>query len=103
MRFENVNALYVLLVVLQSRASQLRITWLRKMQDARRSRWVIFRRIQAIQRFVFMMMTSIAIQSRVSIERSMRMKDRSTVWWDRIVGQCFSASDWLEMSQGMLQ
>ena len=98
--------LYVLLVILRSRASQLRITWLRRMQDARRNRWVIFRRIQAVQRFVFVMMTSIAIQSRVLIERSVWMRDRSNVWWDRIVGQCFSASDWLEnfrMSQGTFQ
>ena len=90
-------SLYVLLVILRSRASLSRIEWLRRMQAARERRMVVFRRIQAQQRFFFAILTSILVYRNThSVERNIWMQERSGVWWDRIVSQCFNVCDWLE-------
>ena len=74
------------------------------MQAAKRRRLAIFRRIQAQQRFFFILLTSILVHYQsYSIERSIWMQERSDVWWGRIVNQCFNSTDWLEnfrMSEG---
>ena len=89
--------LYVLLLVFHFRASSCRVWWIRRLQIARKRRAIIFQRFQAQQRFFFLMLiTCFAYNKSLSPERSIWMRERSDIWWDRIINQCFNPDDWLE-------
>ena len=89
--------IYVLILVLRSRMSRSRSELLRRMQAARESRLVAFRRLQAKQRLLYAILLSVvAFEYTSTVQRSIWVQERSNVWWDRIVNQCFDDCHWLE-------
>ena len=87
---------YVLMLVLRSRMSRLRSELLRRMQAARERRLVAFRRLQAQQRLFYAILVSVVALYTSTVQRSIWVQERSNVWWDRIVNQCFDDCHWLE-------
>ena len=94
---------YVLLLIFRSRAARFNARLLRRIQDARECRITMFRRLQARQRFYFVIFLSVVTCAHLTVERSIWSHERSSTWWDRIGNQSFTERDWLEnfrMSRG---
>lgn len=65
--------------------------WLRRMQVTKVRRMAEFRRLQAQQRFFYILLLSVvALQCTTTVQISIWIQERSYVWWDRIVHQCFN-------------
>ena len=94
---------YVLLLIFRSRAARFNARLLRRIQDARERCITVFRRLQARQRFYFVIFLSAVTCAHLTVERSIWSHERSSTWWDRIGNQSFTERDWLEnfrMSRG---
>ena len=68
-----------------------------KRQQARKRRRQIFCQRQAQQRLVFaFLLSSLVAVNLHSTTRSLWVKERSTCWWEEIVGGTFTPQDWLD-------
>ena len=68
----------------------------RKRRRAQAQKKQIFARKQAQQRLFFVLMMSLVAFNVSSPARSIWVKERSSYWWNHIVSETFSGSDWLD-------
>ena len=57
---------------------------------------MVWRRLQAQQRFYFLIFLSAVTCAHLTVDRSIWSHDRSSTWWDSIVNQSFNERGWLE-------
>ena len=85
---------YTALLVKRSRKRSYEAMLRRKREAIRRRKQ--FARRQTQQRFAFLLIMSVTAVHIHSPIRTVWSKERSSYWWEQIVGRTFTSQDWLE-------
>ena len=84
---------YALLLNESKRSAIKRLKVMKQQRDRRRRAFV---QRQAMERFMFVVLMTVAHCNGTSPERMIWTKERSSYWWEYVVNSTFTSQDWLE-------